>query len=100
MNFPMRDYDNAMQRLQALQRYLGEGPVTDRLASLQITIKGEQGKPSPPAEFINELAPLIRADLQRYGARLIQAAQDEVRKAAEALRASIDADLKSNIMRD
>jgi hypothetical protein len=100
MNFPMRDYDNAMARLEALQRYLGEGPVTDRLAGLQITIKGEQGKPPPPAEFIDALVPMIRAELQRYGSRLIQAAQDEVRKAAAALKAAIDADLNSNHMRD
>jgi hypothetical protein len=100
MNLPMRDYDNAMSRLEALQRYLGEGPVTDRLAGLKITILGGAGTQAPPSEFIDCLAPMIRADLQRYGSRLIQAAQDEVRKAADALKAAIDADLNSNHMRD
>lgn len=103
MNFPMREYDDAMKRLEALQRYLGEGPVTDRLNALQITIKST---PAPgmvnapvPSEFVEGVEKLIRADLQRYGARLIQAAQDEVRKAADALRASIDADLKHHVMK-
>ncbi|MFZ5715786.1 MAG: hypothetical protein ACOY3N_23410 [Bradyrhizobium sp.] len=104
MNFPMRDYDDAMKRLESLQRYLGEGPVTDRLAALQISIAPAKSpgvvSAHVPSEFVEGVEKLIRADLQRYGARLIQAAQDEVRKAAAALRASIDADLKSNLMRD
>jgi hypothetical protein len=96
----MRDYDEAMSRLETLSRFFDSEGREDRLAKLQITIKCEPGHAPAPSAFVEGLEKLIRDDLQRYGARLIHAAQDDVRKAAEALRASIDADLKSNRMRD
>jgi hypothetical protein len=100
MKFPMRDYDNAISRLETLSRYLDAEGREERLAKLQISIKGEPGQLQPPSAFVESVETLIRAELQRLGARVIHAAQDEVRKAAEVLRASIDDDLKSNVMRD
>ena len=98
-NFPMRDYDQAVQRLNSLQRYFDTKGRLERLGQLRISVTGT-GQPTPPHEFTEGLEKLIRDDLQKFGAMLIHKAQDDVRKAAAVLRAEIDANLKSSAMQD
>lgn len=93
-----RDYDRACERLQTLERYFATEGRLERLAALQIQFKTDHGHPPAPREFIDGLEKLVRDDLQRYGAKLIHAAQDDVRAAAKALQAAVNTQLAQ--MRD
>jgi hypothetical protein len=98
--FEIRAYEDAKRDLERFSALLGDERQTF-LDKIAIEIKrGEPAVRSGEADCVAAFAALIRADLQRYAARVIHDAQDKVKAAGDALRSAVAADLKSNLMRD
>ncbi|WP_022722972.1 hypothetical protein [Rhodopseudomonas sp. B29] len=89
------DYDRASNQLKDIERYLGRD--ADIFSEISITV-GDARAPGTriamPNAFAAYLGRLIAADLPTYIERVRAAARDDVRQAAETLRASLDADLR------
>lgn len=94
----MRNYEQAMHRLEKLTAQLTGDAQAGTLS--KINVVGAPGSAPEIHESLMAISNLVREDLPKYVSRALIKAQDDVQVAADALRDAIDADLKSNIMRD
>lgn len=98
-----RKYESAFDRLRMLHDQLAGGKAADTLGKLQIEIACKDRRESDVFSIgtvSKALAEAVQADMGKYVSGLLIGAQDSVRAAADDLRAALDRDLKSNIMRD
>lgn len=97
-----RKYESAVDHLRTVWNLLDGSAATETLD--KITIAGPRDAGEGLARGVSAVAAslgnLIRADLPKYAAAVVHAAQDEVTAAAHELRSAIERDLKSKFMQD
>jgi hypothetical protein len=93
-----RKYEAAVERLKTISQHLEADKRGETLDKIQIAHAREM---MPGVAVVAKaIGEMIAADMPKYVAGVIHKAQDDVSAAANDLHAAIDADLKSNIMRD
>jgi hypothetical protein len=98
-----RDYERAWDRLIKITVSLSaeNNAATLHHIKLASADRGALDKHNvEPAVVAEALAELIKADLPKYLTSLVHKAQDDVKRAGEALQARLVDDLNSNLMRD